>query len=741
MIKTNIILLSLCFYLQPTLAQPSANDDAQQISGNLTLGLGLLSDDSYRFGRYNGIVDQGAAPLFSLQLQTQPFWKSNDPRYAWLDVNYYGTGSVFARGEIGFVNRHKSTVEFRRLSNFLFSETTSPFLGKSNLTLPNSWQISGNTTQGFDTLNTALHSASLETQRDRWQFNFENIFLPSQLIDRGWDVNLAFRHENKKGQRALSGTIGTNPGNARAAVFTAPVDFDNNIIDLGLHKNSALYQYGIHYSGSFFTNENTDLRWQNPFGQVTPWPSGVAYPDGIGQLAREPDNLAQQLSINASWYFDHSSLHTDISRGVMTQNQHFLPFTINPNLTVTTPLPANDLDGKVYTTYVNLRYVSRLSSKLNIVTRYRLDDRDNHTPQHTFFIVAGDAENQGGIDEARINRPYSYADETLSIDGSYYLTRGLQFNIGASRDDKDRNFSEIDKTRENTIKAGLTINRWQSVNIQLNVSNSDRDSDDYVGNRPLLTTHVPGTIAATSFENHPQLRKYYLTDRQRRQWQMRVEWFPSLAASLGLNTNYNRDSYDDQFFGLQDTTLLSWTLDANYQVNNKLHISAFLSQDHYDADQAGRSFTNVPGQYLDPTRNWNVSNEDSFGYAGFTLEWRELPITFSTLPDYLHGSIDTGLEFIFSRSQSDINSSTGPALTVTPLPDIKTRLRSYRWYWRWHLPNATKMEFVLTHEHYRSDDFGFNGVGPTTIANVLTLGELNPNYSLNWITFSYSLPF
>ena len=739
--KTPLSLLLMLNALVLPAVVTAQTDAEQTISGEISLGVGVLSDDSYRFGRYNGIVDQGVAPLFSLHLQTQPGWNSDDLRYAWFDIDYLGAESISARGEIGLVGKQRASVEFRKLNNFLYSETVSPFIGENTLQLPGTWQTTGNTTQNFINLSANLNSEDLFTQRNHWQFNFEKLFLSDELIDAGWDFDFNYRRETKKGRRAMAGTIGTNAGNARSAILTPPVDFETNNIELQLQKSGMHYHYGILYSGSYFNNDVEYVRWQNPFGSVAQWAGGVAYPNGNGQIGQEPNNTAQQLGLNFSWYFTKASLHVDASRGRMSQSETFLPYSVNTNLLINQALPSNDLSGAIDTSYANLRFAWRPMSPLNVTARYRFDDRDNKTPQAIFYPVTGDAEDQGTTADARINRPYSYTRQTLDVDANYRLSRGMSLKFGAGRDDTDRNFSEVNKTEETTVRGGLAISRWQAVNLSLNVSRAVRDSDAYIGNRPLLATHLPGTVAPTDFENHPLLRKYYLADRERNQMQLRADWLMANAINVGVNAAFNQDEYDDDYFGLHDATMLSLSFDAAYQIHDKLRATAFLARDSYDTEQAGRNFTNAPGQYMDPSRNWDVSSDDTFNNVGLNIEWQGLPTKFSFLPAAWQGNVDTGVELNYSRSLSDIQTTTGPSLSVTPLSDISTRLKSYRWYVQWHLPSTARIDFVLTHESYHSDDFGFAQVFPTSIDNVLTLGEMNPNYSINWFTLGYTLPF
>jgi MtrB/PioB family decaheme-associated outer membrane protein len=727
--------------ISSSLAQSQGSNDSQNISGEISLGTGFLTDDSYRFGRHNGLVDEGFAPLFRLRLQTQPRWDTDDPRYAWFNVEYLGAESINARGEIGITGDQHAALEFRKLSNFLYRDTVTPFSGGSDLSLPANWQTGATTTQDFITLADEFNEHSLEQQRDRWSFSYKKLFNQSNPASR-WNIHFDFRHETKKGHRALAGTIGTTGGNARSAILSVPMDFETNILELGLNKTTTNFNYGLSYQASYFSNDDEQITWDNPFGQVAQWANNVGFPDGGGQLALEPDNMAHSLRFNSAWYINNSSVHVDVSRGEMRQKQDFLPYTVNPSLIVDTVLPRNQLSGRVNTTNAALKVSTRLLPSLNINASYRLDDRDNRTPRDTYLPVSGDAENQVDQNDGRVNRPYSFTKQLWDLDFSYRLAKGLRLTTGLAREDTDRNFSEVNKTTENSYYLGLNIARFQPIGINLSLSTADRDSDIYIGNRPFLNTHVPGTVGADEFENHPLLRKYYLSDRERQQARLWADWFINERLNIGIGATHNRDDYDEGFFGLNDATMNNLSFDAAYQASADISVSGFFALDNYSSDQTGRSFTAVPATVADASRNWRVQGDDEYTTVGLTANWKALLRYFTWLNAIRPGrELDAGFELVYSRSRGELNNNTGTSLPSSPFPELSTRLVSYQFYVNYVLISDAHIKVAITHETYRSDDFALDNTDSLTIDNVLTLGERSQNYSLNWISLSYSLPF
>ena len=724
-----------------SMAQSQNPDDSQEISGQLSLGLAYLTQDSYRFGRYSGLVDAGFAPLFQLRMQTLPEWDTSDPRYAWFDIEFLGADSINARAEIGVTGDQHAALEFRKLSNFLYSDTFTPFNQGSDLTLPNTWPANGGTTQDFVTERDSFNQRSLQQHRDRWSFSYEKLFDHDNL-NTHWGIHFDFRHETKKGRKALAGTIGTNSGNARSVILLVPMDFETNLLELGVTNSLPNFTYSTSYQASYFANDNDQIRWQNPFGQMAQWAPDVGFPNGFGQLALEPDNMAHSLHFNGTWYVQNSSVHMDLSRGEMRQRQDFLPYTINPSLTVNTALPRNHFNGRITTTQAALRLSTRLLPRLNMNAGYRLDDRDNRSPRDTYLPISGDAENQAVQIDGRINRPYSFAKQLWDLDFNYRLTRGFRLKSGYTREDTDRDFSEVNKTVEDTVYLGLNVTQFSSVGINFLISMADRDSDTYVGTRPLQSTHVPGAVGPDDFENHPLLRKYYLSNRERRQAQIRADWFANENLSVGVATSYNFDDYDNGFFGLNDAEMQNIAFDLAYQASSDISLSGFFSLDNYTSNQSGRGFTEVPTTVSDPTRNWQVQSNDDYTTLGLNLEWRELLQHFAWLQTLRPGrELEAGLELLYSHSKGELKNTAGSSLSSNPLPDFSSRLTSYEFFVRYTLIDEGKVKLAVTHETYRSDDFALDNTDAFSISNVLTLGEQSHNYSLNWFSLSYTLPF
>ena len=102
------------------------------------------------------------------------------------------------------------------------------------------------------------------------------------------------------------------------------------------------------YYGSIFTNDDDALTWANPYLPLVPGAT-------MGERALAPSNEFHQLVLSAGFRSNKRTHATaDVAFGRMTQDEAFLPYTVNSSLT-TQPLPRSSLDGRVDTLTGNLR--------------------------------------------------------------------------------------------------------------------------------------------------------------------------------------------------------------------------------------------------------------------------------------------------------------------------------------------------------------------------------------------------
>jgi len=294
--------------------------------------------------------------------------------------------------------------------------------------------------------------------------------------------------------------------------------------------------------------------------------------------------------------------------------------------------------------------------------------------------------------------------------------------------------------RETTAKLGMRGNLSQTVAVAGEYRHQRRRTDDYIGNRPFIATHIPGRIGADEFENHPLLRKYYLSERDREQGRVHASWQALPKLSVGTALAWSQDDYPSGFLGLESSMLRSSTVDFSYAAAEHLRINGYYNADRYRNAQTGRSFRgNVPADAADPNRNWQVTSTDAFNTWGLGLGREQLRLQ---LGDWqAPGLLELNLDFSHSRSSGRFDNSTGAALVSAPLPALGTRLENFSLSARYAWSERASLQLSLMHERYHSQDFALDGVSPAAVASVLLPGMASPRYRVNWASLGYRLEF
>jgi hypothetical protein len=242
-------------------------------------------------------------------------------------------------------------------------------------------------------------------------------------------------------------------------------------------------------------------------------------------------------------------------------------------------------------------------------------------------------------------------------------------------------------------------------------------------------------LSADDFENHPDLRKSYLADRDSDTISASLTVLPHPQVSVGLGGNYTTHDYDDGVYGLRDHTIADVTLDVSYSPMTKLTASAFFTHERQTFEQQGISFVGFgggPANALlnDPADQWSVDAHDRVNTVGARVEWNAIKDLF-----------DVNLEYSYSRAVTDFDIAGGSNNTFEQLPDLVSRIHSLGINGRYHLNDQTAINFGYRFETLSTDDFALDGVEVDTVDQVLNLGESSPDYVAHVFGVSLSYRF
>jgi MtrB/PioB family decaheme-associated outer membrane protein len=652
-------------------------------SGEVELGAGNVSDDSFRFGEYNGLNEEGAFAIVNAKLR----YRDRDAGYLDLSLRELGLDSRSLYIEGGRQGSYSLFLSYDEITRYISDSVQTPYLGNgsSSLSLPAGW-VPASSTAGMSQLNTSLQNIEVDSQRKRLGLGAS--FIPAS----DWKYDIKVRRETREGTRRSAGAFFFT-----AAELIEPVDYVTDEVDVSASYIGKKWQATLAYYGSFFSNDNVALSWDNAFNP----PVGVAVAD-TGQLALPPDNRFHQLLLSAGYqYSQRTRISGDLAVGRMEQDEAFLPATVNTSLTVA-PLPRNSADAQVDTLVGDLRLVSAFTDDLRFNASYSYSDHDNTTPQASYDWVTTDAYNTS----PRTNQPYSFTRQTSKLGADYRVSRSTKVAAGMDYQSFERSYQEVEETRETTAWGKLTVRAKEFTDMTFRVARADRDVSSYQ------------LVAETDPPQNPLLRKYNMADRDRTSVGVNANSMLSETSSIGVSVDYAKDDYTDSSLGLINATESNINLDSSVLVSERTSLHMFLGRQRIDSTQAGGQSTVVA--------QWVASNVDTVDSAGIGVKHR------------LKGDkLDLGADLVISQSTGRISIDAG----AQAFPDLEVALNSLQLYADYRLQDNMTLHAAYWYEHYDSRDWALDGVDPDTINNLLSFGEDSPDYRLNVVTVTLRYKF
>lgn len=728
------------------------------VTSQIEAGAAFITEDSFKFGDFTGLDDKGLEFLGNFDIGRRSQYDADRAIHWRLRGTNLGLASRSADVEVAEQGRFGLELAFLDIPRLTSDSAQGFYLGRgeSTLRLPSGW-VGATSPQGMTSLSSSLRDMRLD--HDRKRARAEMFWIPAE----GWRLNAQFQRERKEGTRLTAGLIGATGGNPRSVLVPEPVNFETNQWNASIQYATPRAQLEVGYYLSAFDNREDSLTWENPYTNIGGWDPAVGFGlPGLqeGRKALAPDNFFHQATLAGGYNLLPSTRVTlDVALGRMRQDENFLSYTVNPALAVSTPLPRSSLDGEIDTTYVNLGIVSRPIRRLTLRARYRYDDRDNDTPRDTYIYVRGDAAAQGDITsgQARVNRPYSYKSNELTVSAGYRLPARTDLTLEYQRETIERDFSEVDKTRENAYTAKLRTSPAEFLTAGLTAGIADRDASDYTHNAGFLVgfspEHIAAELAALSptatlgdvFEEHPALQRFFLADRSRSQVAAFVTVTPLETLDISLRAQENRDRFGDpanyvgEFgdltgleLGLRKRKARNYTLDVSYSPVEWATAHAFYTAEALKSDQDGWSFrgsARIADLAVGSGRNWTARERDAVDTWGIGGQLRGL-----------RDRLKVDVDYSFSRTKGDVDVIAGSGLPVSSaLPTALVRLHTLRADVAYDLADRFTLKLGYLFEKLTSRDWSVDGVEPGSLTQVVTTGEDSPDYRAHvfWLSVVY----
>lgn len=654
-------------------------------TGQLDIGVGYVSDDSYKFGEYNGLYKQGAYFIGDADLRV----RGEDAKYWDIRATNLGLDSRSISIEGGKQGSYKLLFSYDELPHYISDSTVTPFLGvgSNNLTLPASW-VRGTSTATMTDLSNSLHDQNLETKRKR-------LGLGATLIASGnWQYAVNFRRESREGTQAVGSSFFFN-----SAQLVMPVEYVTQQIDVSASYARDKLQAKFAYYGSLFSDDNTALTWQNPYSSANGADSG--------QLALPPDNEFHQIMASLGYDVSEKVRATgEIALGRMTQNANFLAPTVNTSLAgYPFALPRNSLDGEVDTTNVNLKLASTLTPDLRMNLAYIYNGHDDKTPQAAYTWITTDSLVNA---VTRTNLPYSFTQTKLKFDADYRFTGSTKLTAGIDNDVNKRTYQEVSNTTENTYWAKVKTRAPKNVEVTLKLAHAVRD----VGNYEVLPWLNPA--------ENPLLIKYNMADRDRDQGALRIELLGLEDMTIGFGIDYAKDNYTNSVVGLTESKDITYSADATAILSEKTNLYVYLNHEKINSTQLGSSTATTP--------DWTGQNEDTVNTLGLGVKHT-----------FIEKKLNVGADYNVTKSRGKVLVDTGAV--GAGFPDNTVDLQTLKLYATYQMRDNLSLKGTFVYERFDSTNWSIDGVAPDTIPNVLSLGAVSPTYNVHVIMMSLRYKF
>lgn len=507
------------------------------------VGIGYVTDSSYKFGQYNGLYDKGAFAIVNFDARGGGAYDSDSAMRWRITGTNLGLETRNATAEVGEQGVFRINVGFDELRSNYSDSYQTPYQGSGSnrLTLPANWikpivpQVStsaGNVralspttglatalTSGVLTPPTAAQQAivnniiatdvpdfgnvNLDTTRKTYSGGF------SVNFDPRWQLAVSASQMDQTGLKPLS-MINIASGTA-SAVLPNQIDQTTNQYNASLTYTGDQFFMTAAYYGSYFTNHVQSMTFDNFFA-----PGSSATQSGGA-----PGNEFNQFLIKGGYNFSPTTkLVMGASYGRNTQNDQYL--NNPPDMAV--PAPVSSLDGIVVSTAFNAKLTAKPMKNLNLALGYRFNDRDNQTAVNTYtFYDAGEAKTGTSAFNAAMglpagtlgsniniyaNRPYSKKVNQVNADAEYFVAPGQAIKGGYEYQQIDRDCpgswidcADANRTRQNALRVAWDGNIAEALSGRLSYVYSERKVD-YNENAFLalvpMANVIPAGVGATT---------------------------------------------------------------------------------------------------------------------------------------------------------------------------------------------------------------------------------------------------
>ncbi|MDE1985732.1 MAG: MtrB/PioB family decaheme-associated outer membrane protein [Alphaproteobacteria bacterium] len=488
----------------PATPQATVVQNPSSSIGEVTIGVGGVSDPSAAFGRYNGMPNSGIGVLGSWNLGTRDAWDSGGTHYFTFTGDNVNIGfGKFApeasidikTGEQGkwSVSASYDAMTYAATDNFttILDKEGNLAPGYSAALAANGAYLNNSPTStsfyGSYRTRSGITSSSgthvgdygpateltyqIGTRRDKGTV--------SGSYDLGfWKLSASASREHKEG--SLEQSMTTGGSNTGMVTFPMPIDYDTDNYVVSAAYSTPDLQASISYEYSNFIDHNKGgyafEGWNFTAIQDPVTHNYTSYQQS-GVYALPPSNQAHTVTGEIGYNLSPTTrLYGTMVYGVQLQNDPFPAATqmgyavSNPALAVQLASNPGSLDGMVQTFFSNVAVSSRPLPKLDVRASYKIDVRD---PQTKAMWIYGDPTDTTSF-KYREAVPESWTKQEVELTAGYHVLESTRVTVGYTYRNEHRGNAITHDTQENAESVKVNSTLPNGITGSLGYVHSDR---------------------------------------------------------------------------------------------------------------------------------------------------------------------------------------------------------------------------------------------------------------------------
>jgi len=571
-----------------------------------------------------------------------------------------------------------------------------------------------------------------------------------------FDLQFTYLRELKTGSRAPSN------GDVYGVVSTVvdfPETMDEVVQDIGIRfaKNFKAGNVYARFNQNTYTDNIDAFVVDNPF-RATDLVYTTTGGPAQGRFGVPPDNKATRGAFGFMYKMKKQTRFSgDFAMNTWTQDEQFLPYTINSTIltdtlapaTATSSLPKQSLDGKINTSMYNFAFSSRPIDNLSVRLRYRSYDLTNKTNRFVIPGGAGASPDRAWANSAvTADEPYGYAT-ALNYDSS-----SKRFDLQASYDVKaftfegfykngklERTHREAEKGTENTYGMFVTYHANDMFGVKA-IYDSYKRTADGTTLYGFQEDEAEKTVKRTGleFELSPADKiglsfTYYKNDREYPNRPDRIA-VTSGAPTPGALPIPNTPS------GLLEAKYDTYTLDFEYTPSARAELGAWYT---YEKNTAVNKWTTTTGVVVNNALTYAGNDKgNSFGLnAAFTIVPDKWKLSFMFTQQKIDGTMDiTALEsgsFYTPGRTTLIPAGQGGAADITDYDDTKWTTANLSLVYTYNA--KTSLSVGYAYDEYSFGDAYHASNNPFAQSPLFFMQENNGNYKANILYMKLTVRF